>query len=285
MTYEATISTTSSPGSACGATPCGAPDGPTTGASRPAPALANLSPRQASEAGLLTSGTFGPRSIISSASAAFLSSLESRLRAKTASLGSTLYRLTWKARVTPGGRSISALRASVRPISVNVYSLCGWPTPLVNDTKGPQSGPNRTGGNDLSSSARLASWPAPCAQDGPNGGPAQGKDRLPGCVPLTGWSTPTCPVNTNGHQAGNNRYVTSVTHATRDLRYAIRGRLTAFGEMEIGCCVEILPESQSGAPLNPAHSRWLMGLPDAWDSCGGMETPSTRKSRRASSKR
>lgn len=99
-----------------------------------------------------------------------------------------------------------------------------------------------------------------------------------------GWSTPTCPVNTNGHQAGNNRYVTSVTSVTKTLDYAIRGRLTVTGEMEIGCCVETLTESQSGAPLNPAHSRRLMGLPPEWDSCGGMATPSTRKSRRASSK-
>lgn len=138
--------------------------------------------------------------------------------------------------------------------------------------------PQSHGGADLSSSAKLTAWPTPAASDGSGG-------RMPADATLTGWSTPTCPVNTNGHQAGNNRYVTSVTSVTKTLDHAIRGRLTASGEMEIGCCVEALTESQSGAPLRPGHSRWLMGLPEEWDFCGGMGTRSTRKRPKASSKR
>lgn len=67
---------------------------------------------QAQEKGLLTSGTFGRTGIGSLGNASLLSSLESKLRARTGSVGSILYRLTWSARVTPSGRSISALRAS-----------------------------------------------------------------------------------------------------------------------------------------------------------------------------
>jgi hypothetical protein len=37
----------------------------------------------------------------------------------------------------------------------------------------------------------LSSWPTPCAQDGPHGGPSQGIDRLPGAAALAGWATPT----------------------------------------------------------------------------------------------
>ena len=39
-------------------------------------------------------------------------------------------------------------------------------------------------------------------------------------------------------------------------------RLTVFGEMRTGSFVEM----GNGVQLNPAHSRWLQGLPKAWDT-------------------
>ena len=92
-------------------------DGPTTAPSGPDHALASLSAAQASEKGLLTSGTFGHTGSTSSRSAALATSLENRLRAKTDGLGSTLYKLTWKHWDLPSGRQICALRASVRRTS------------------------------------------------------------------------------------------------------------------------------------------------------------------------
>jgi len=85
------------------------------------PVLANLSPRQAKEKGLLTSGTYGRPGSTSSNTGRVqrYRSLVNRLRAMTASLGSTLYELTWKERDSKCGRSISALRASALRTSDN----------------------------------------------------------------------------------------------------------------------------------------------------------------------
>jgi len=69
--------------------------------------------------------------------------------------GSLEYGLTWKRTVTESGHVIYQQRASGRRIS----------------------GSGCTG------------WPTPCQQDGPNGGPGQGQDRLPGAAMLAGWPT------------------------------------------------------------------------------------------------
>lgn len=110
------------------------PVGPTIVLSGPDPAHASLSPRQARAAGLMTSGTCGHRSIGSSRSADLQSSLESRLRARTRNLGSTLYKLIWKRWTTPLGPSRFRLQASARPRSETAYT--GWPTPRVGNNGG-----------------------------------------------------------------------------------------------------------------------------------------------------
>lgn len=74
-------------------------------------APANLSARQAREMGLLTSGICGPRSSTSRRIFDRSASLANRLRERTAMLGSTLFRLTWKVQTTPSGQSLFALVA------------------------------------------------------------------------------------------------------------------------------------------------------------------------------
>ena len=83
------------------------------------------------------------------------SSLESRLRRRLDGAGSTLFSLTWKNKATPAGRPYCQLAASARRTSDSEYG----------------------------------SWPTPCSQDGPNGGPSQGIDRLPGEASQAAWPT------------------------------------------------------------------------------------------------
>ena len=141
-------------------------DGPTTAPSGPDHALASLSAAQASEKGLLTSGTFGHTGSTSSRSAALATSLENRLRAKTDGLGSTLYKLTWKHWDLPSGRQICALRASVRRTSAKDSGSMGpWPTPATTDHKGGYLGGRIRNGkwstDRLDVTAQLSGWGTP----------------------------------------------------------------------------------------------------------------------------
>jgi hypothetical protein len=101
-------------------------------------ARASHSHRQVSVKAKRTRDISGPSSLGLSSPADLQSCLESKLRARMGSAGSTLYRLIWKARTTPLGRQICARRASVLRISGS--DCTSWPTPNA----GPQNDTDST---------------------------------------------------------------------------------------------------------------------------------------------
>ena len=251
-----------------GASPCAMPDGPMTVPSGQEVALASLSARQAKALGLLTSGTYGRRYFISSRSAALQQSLANRLRQKTASLGSTLYSLTWRERATPAGRSIPALRASVRRTFGNGFT--GWPTPKSRDSHTEGTGIYSPSLAKIAET--LAGWPTP--RIGTSGGygnadrPKGPKSRLEDVVQLAGWVTPSARDwrDTPGMAMERPDGRTRLDQLPRQATLCGPARLTASGKMLIGFSAA----TENGGQLNPELPRWLMAFPPEWSSCADL---------------
>ena len=172
-------------------------------------AHANRSAPQATKKEPPTSAISGLSGSISSASAALQLSLVSKLKQRLGTAGSTLFKLTWKEKTTPAGRSVSLLRASALRTSVN--DSTSWPTTSTRDHKG-------------------------------------------------------------GYRGGRMRDG-KISTDTLDVTAQL-----AFGRTVIGSPAE----TENTGQLNPAHSRWLMGLPPEWDACAPTATPSSRKPRKRS---
>ena len=256
-TSKVTRNVISSPASGVGVTLYGSRAGLTMNLSGPGAAHANLSARQAKERGLLMSGTYGRPGSGSSSSAVLHMSLANRLHRLLASSGSTLFQLTWKDLATPSLRPICALRASAPRTSDS--DSTGWPTARMSDgeknvrsVEGSLKEIERKGGpQDLCQAAQIAtaSWATPAAREA-GGTPERFLERklaLKGkCgVSLTSLNLQVLGLTANGSGAG----------------------------------------TANTGQLNPEHSRWLMGFPAEWDSCGATAMQSFPKSRRRSSKR
>jgi len=275
-TLKATRNAIFSRVSAVGPTPCVFPDGLTTGPSGLDLALANRLAPPVDEAAQTTPVIYGRNSIDSLASADLQQSLANRLQVRTASLGSTLFRLTWKERVTPLGRPICALRASAHRTldSGSISSGKGWTTPQAHDVTGRSLGQKEKHGTKhgcacLTREADLVAWPSPKANNNTGAGPrGDGGENL---QTVASWATPK--VATGDYQYAGGDHNKIVLNLSGQALLAVDSGKVSLSNA---------PTEKRGQ-LNPAHSRWLMGYPAAWDSCGATAMQLCRKSPRRSS--
>lgn len=224
--------------------------------------------------------------------------LGNKLRMVTDLIGSTLYTLTWKRRVTPCGLMIFALRASGAQENASDFIFQPWVTAQARDWKSTKHR-DRSRGENLDGQVHLAAWPAPIAVDGSKPPMGKGKNltrSVPAVAKLAAWPAPTAG-NAAGSQMAKDATATDAIKAgnvsprlgmmglSETLAYLrdnpTPARLTASGEMLIGSTARM----ESGGQLDPDHSRWLQGIPKEWGKYAPTATQLTRKSRKSSSKR
>ena len=173
--------------------------------------------------------------------------------------------------------------------SRKVVSLTSWPTPNHNTTGAGHQG--RDGGLNLQTAAQLSTWATPTSRDYKDGACAEANVPINALlgrqVQLAAWQTPTVTDTQRASQEAHERrrlFRASIGRESlapgnlgeQAALYA--GLPTDFGEMRNGSTVATGKRGQ----LNPALSRWLMGLPHEWDDCAVMAMQSLPRKRQRS---
>jgi hypothetical protein len=316
LNFFDSLNAISSPELAAGALLSSSPDGPRICLSGRGVALVSRSLSLGNRKELPTSATCGLPSESLSEAHRLQSCLGSRLRHRLGGNGITMeYALTWKIWDTPQGAPICALRASKRPTCGKGFT--GWVSPTAQDGSPMAGSPateayNEAGNNDSSrKTVELVGWPSPKTPTG--GANSNRENRLatggPDLQEVAGWATPRAEdaesagmrhargvADTLSAQAGQDLVGWStpikgdgkmrISNPEMAAKRAATGKQSSL-EMEAHGAISMSSpaEMEKRGALNPAHSRWLMGFPVAWDSCGATAMQSCRRLPRNSSKR
>lgn len=165
---------------------------------------------------------------------------------------------TWEAR-----RAVAQAKHGNNGFGLNIAhaaALASWPTSTVAlAVQGATRALKKDTGHDQATIAAFASWTTPTTRDWKDShadlAPRDGTprhDQLPRQAVLAGWTAEHGPA-----------------------------RLRSIGELLTGCSAGM----NGGGQLSPAHSRWIMGYPPAWDDCAVTAMQSCPKPPRRSSKR